>query len=668
MRKELYQLLVNRQAGIAQRYHRVHDGRSGIGRLLSYAYLLWLNFAFYVLFCKWLGQPRLVSHKGKRLPEQPESELNRRDSADSFAEKLLCFDVVSFDIFDTLIFRPFSEPTELFFLVGQRLGYMDFRRLRIEAERQARIRKAKKCGSYEVEFAEIWTQLEQMTGIDAKDGMQAEVAAELELCYANPYMQRVFRILQDAGKRIVLTTDMYLTEEVLQSILKKCGYEGYEKLFVSCEEQVSKGNGGLFERVKQYAGAEGWQRLAHVGDNPDSDVKMAQSHGFTAFLYPNVNRNAEAYRSYDLSPVIGGAYRGLVDNRLYSGETVYNLQQEYGYVYGGLFVLGYCSFIHEYCRLHRIEKVLFIARDGEILKKVYDFLYPGEDTQYVYLSRLAAAKLAAGYFKYDYMRKLVYHKVGQQYSLRSVLQTMELEALSDGLEPEAGLRAEDKLEQTNVERFVAFLNQKWETVLDIYKEQREAAGVWYEKTVGQAKRAAAVDIGWAGSGALALKTLFEKEWHIPCTLTGIVAGTNTAYSAEPDMSETMLLDGSLVSYLFSSDTNRDLWKKHDPAKMYNIYFELLTSSEHPSFQGFYFDGDGKVGLRFQKPEKNAEGIRDIQQGILDFVKDYKRHFESYPYMFRISGRDAYAPMLRAAEHQEKYLRRVREDFDMSIGV
>lgn len=672
MRTKLYRLLVNRQAGIAQRYHRVHDGRRGVAKFISYGYLLWLNFAYYILFCRWLGGTlEVTAYEEKRLPlDVSESEAAHREAPERLAEKLRGFDVISFDIFDTVILRPFSEPTDLFYIVGQKLGYLDFKRIRMEAEHQARMEKYKCCESYEVTLSEIWDRLSQMTGIDADFGRKLEIEAELALCYANPYMKQVFHALKKAEKRIVFTSDMYLPSDILDKILVRCGYRGYERIFVSCEEQEAKGDGKLFDRVRQSCsrGSMTGLRFAHVGDNPGSDVRMAARHGFQAFYYPNVNRNTLLYRTYDLSPIIGGTYRGIVNNRIYCGTTVYNRNQEYGYIYGGLFIMGYCCFIHEYCRAHAVDKLLFIARDGEVLRQAYELLFPGEETEYVYLSRLSAAKLTAGYFKYDYLRKLVRHKTGQGYSLQRILHDMELDMLAVALESTQGLSPHDRLDASNADMFIDFLNKNWEKVIAAYKEQRDAAGIWYRECIGDAKNAAAVDIGWAGSGALALRTLFEREWHIPCKLTGIVAGTNTVHNAEPDMSETMLLDGTLVSYLYSAAENRDLWKKHDPANMYNIYFELLTSSETPSFLGFYFDENGRVEPRFQKPEGNPEGIRDIRQGILDFVRDYKNHFAAYPYLFRISGRDAYAPMLLAAGYKERYLRRVNEEFELKVGV
>lgn len=735
MRESLYALLVNRQEGIAQRYHRVHDGRTGIGRFLSYIYLLWLNVAYYLLFCRWLGAPIAVPfYEEKRLPvKTPENMLVRHPLPEELAEKLMAYDIVSFDIFDTLVFRPFSEPTDLFYIVGQKLGYMDFKRIRMEAEYLARGKKYDRCGSFEVNLSEIWEQLEEITGLDRTVGMQTEIETELSLCYANPYMQQVYRKLRESGQRIVITSDMYLTENTLDQLLHHCGYDRYEKIFVSCEEQKTKGNGVLFDGVRNYYLRKSQEMpktdcshqrdrknqigltFAHVGDNRRSDFEMAKKHGFTPFLYANINQNTLLYRCYDMSPMIGGAYRGLVNNRLYSGLCRDSRNKEYGYVYGGLFVTGYCGFIHRYCRAHGIEKILFLSRDGEILKKAYDLLYPEEETAYVYWSRLAAAKLSAKYMKYDYLRKMIDHKVGQNVTLEEILKDMELEDLLCRLgdfvpeylregyyqefvveidEADARIKEriekqrqeiremtitkrrknwkpmkpKDKLTYANAGDFAEFICSNWETVLELHQKQREAAGVWYREVIGRAQSVAAVDIGWAGSGSAALKVLFEKEWKIPCRVTGIVAGTNTIHNTEPYMSETMLQDGSLVSYLYSAAENRDLWKKHNPAQMYNVYFELLTSSEQPSFKGFYFNKSGEVELEFQKPESNPEGIREIQEGILAFVKDYQQHFEAYPYMFHISGRDAYAPMLLAAGFKERYLKKINKEFDLTVGI
>ena len=71
--------------------------------------------------------------------------------------------------------------------------------------------------------------------------------------------------------------------------------------------------------------------------------------------------------------------------------------------------------------------------------------------------------------------------------------------------------------------------------------------------------------------------------------------------------------------------------------------ELLAASPSPTFLGFALDGEGKVRFRFGKPEPQAEQIRHIQKGILDFAADWNRHF-GYLAGWEISGWDAYAPI------------------------
>ena len=158
---------------------------------------------------------------------------------------------------------------------------------------------------------------------------------------------------------------------------------------------------------------------------------------------------------------------------------------------------------------------------------------------------------------------------------------------------------------------------------------------------------------------------------ISITVAGIIAGTNTIHNAEPDASEPFLQSGKLVSYMYSQSHNRDLLKRHDPGKDYNVFWELLLSSQTPQFEGFY-EGAGTeekdVSLCFGKSEPNQEGIAEIQKGILDFADEYMRHFGAYPYMLNISGRDAYAPMLAASGQREKYLKAIEKRFHLEIGV
>ena len=310
MKIKIYDILVNRHSGIKERYHQFHDTAYGIKKYISWLYLLWLNFCYYILQFRFLGEKKVsIIYEEKNLNiKQAESEIVIQEGIciASFVENLSCYDIISFDIFDTLIFRPFSEPTDLFYFVGEELGVMNFKELRRQMEKKARNQCYQLKGHYEVTLEDIWDQLEHEIGISKTKGIQVEIEKEKQFCYANPFMQEVYRELQKRGKKIIIVSDMYLSKNVLQGILEVNGYDGYEKLYVSCEYAKSKWNGELYELVKQeYSG-----KIIHIGDNIQSDVTMAKKKGIATCYYPNVNKNSLQYRSYDMSPIIGGAYRG----------------------------------------------------------------------------------------------------------------------------------------------------------------------------------------------------------------------------------------------------------------------------------------------------------------------------------------------------------------------
>lgn len=669
LRAKIYHFLVNRKPGIRQRYHRFHDGTTGMKKVVSWFYLLWLNFCYYVLFCRFLGeQTEFPVYEEKKPPcAESESVLANRDrkSVLETVSFLMQYDVISFDIFDTLIFRPFSEPTDLFFFLGERTGILDFKRLRMQAEAEARVQKYKEEKHYEIKLSDIWSRLENEIGVTKEQGMQMEQALEMEFCYANPFMQQVFTQLREHGKRIVITSDMYLSKAFLSELLQKNGYGGYEELYVSCEYEKSKAEGSLYEVVKgAYPDTDS---MIHVGDNPVSDVKNAKKHGFEVFYYPNVNRNALLYRSYDMSAVVGGAYRGIVNNKLYNGTEQLPMEYEYGYIYGGLFVLGYCNFIHTYAREHGIDKLLFLSRDGDILRQAYAVLFPEEKTEYVYWSRAAATKLMARYNRYDFFRRYLYHKADGTYTLEQILKSMRLEFLLDRLLQR--LPHEIYLTSGNVSQVKRFLEANWQEVTAVYDRESKAAELYYKKVLGDSRNALAVDIGWAGSGAIALDYLVQKVWKLPCSITGAVAGTNSVHNFEVDASEIFLQNGKLAAYLYAQSFNRDLWKKHDPNTDDNIFFELLLTSPTPQFLGFELDEvSGEVLYLFGKMDANPEGMKEIQSGILDFVRDYQKHFSRYPYLFCVSGRDAYAPILAASGNKKAYLKALKKKFEFEANV
>lgn len=644
MKRKLYDLLLNRVPQIRTEFRQRR--RPGTGRVAALFLLLKINLRYYLLpGRRRASQPSLPA-------EMSESGRCAHESPQALARTLSEYDVISFDVFDTLLLRCCSAPEDVFDLVGMEFSYPDFKHLRMAAEAKARTLHR----SGEVTLAEIWALLERQTGIPANRGMASEIEWEKRCCSANPYMLQVVRSLDRQGKTIIAASDMYLDGGTVRELLRSCGYPAFDRLYVSCECGESKHSGTLYDRIRRELGTD--RRYIHMGDNPLADRGRALEHGWDARLYQNVNRAGNPLRTRDMSPIVGSLYRGTVNAHLYSGAAVYSRAYEYGFTYGGLFTAGYCRFIHDYSHTHGIEKLLFLARDGAALLQAYRMMYPAEAarTCYAYWSRAAAVKLSSHYFRNEYFRRFLIHQAGAHRTVRQVLLGMELDGMIPALCRALEMKEDAPLTHKTAIQIQEYLLDHWEQVQSGYAGQIEAGKKYYAQLLDGCRSAAAIDIGWAGSGAVMLDCMVNRVWGLSCPITGILAGSDSALGPEPDTAEPMLFGGRLVSYLYSSAVNRDLWKTHDPAKGHNLYWELLLSAPEGSLKGFYPDGD-TYRLRFRENRAQPEQIREIHRGILDFVRLFLDTEARLGVQIPVSGRDAYAPMLPVLHgRNQKFMR------------
>ena len=662
LKLSLYQGLVNRSPAIQKRYRELRNRHSGrLWQAVSWAALIKWNL-IQTLGGRRLEREYYEPDAGRKISFGcPESSGRGILKPQELAERLAEYDVISFDIFDTLLLRPFARPSDLFFVAGERLGCLNYEAIRRQAEQDARKDALWNIGCGEVTLAEICARVSRMTGIPGEEAERAEIQAEAEMCFANPYMKEVFECLKPFGKRLICISDMYLPSDVIRQIMEARGFYGIDRYYISCEYRASKWEGTLYEIVREQSGKEA--SYVHVGDHPESDGKQARKHGFHTEPYRNVNQAGMSNRPRDMSALTGSVYNGIVNARLYNGSEEYSLEYELGFVYGGLLVTGYCRFIHEYAAEHAADKLLFLSRDGDILHRVYNLLYPGEasegKTEYVHWSRLAAAKISADITKYDYFRRFLHHKANQTYSMRQIFESMELSDMLPGLCAETGLSQDGILTEQAAERTEEYLVRHWEEVPAHYREESEAAKRYYAEVLRNCKRVCAIDVGWAGSGPMTLDCAVNRIWGLDCEITGLLAGTNTLHSMEPDCSEAELTGGKLVSYLFSQSHNRDLWKFHDEGKGHNLAVEFLLGSEKGSLKKLVWDEEqNRAAAVCKEPDVPPDMVREIHRGILDFAKQW-------PVWCPISGRDAYAP-LRLLLEQKGFLRFVSDIMERNV--
>lgn len=181
------------------------------------------------------------------------------------------YDLISFDIFDSLIERDVANPTDIFYLAGLELFKNEdearrFRERRIKAESEAR----KMSDSGEVNLKDIYRELFAVYGINAGILREREINAEIEHCRAREKWKSLFNSYINSGKIVILISDMYLSSSEIKMMLAKCGITGYEKLFVSNEYGCDKKSGKLFKEAEIALGFENCHHL-HYGDSIKAD-------------------------------------------------------------------------------------------------------------------------------------------------------------------------------------------------------------------------------------------------------------------------------------------------------------------------------------------------------------------------------------------------------------
>lgn len=552
----------------------------------------------------------------------------------NMAKGLMRYETISFDIFDTLIFRPFSKPSDLFILVGTKLDIMDFCQIRIDAEQEARKKAELMRGNSEVTIYDIYEIVERKTGISKETGVAAEFQTELDLCFENPYMKRVFDIVKYQGKTIIVCSDMYYPSDMLKVLLSKCGYDGYVDLYVSCEYNCTKRNGGLFEIIKNK-----YSELVHIGDNNISDIEMAFKAGIPNIKYQNVNEKGEKFRAENMSHLVGSAYRGIVNAHLHNGTNKYTPYYEMGFVYAGIYVFGFCQWIHKIAKNAGIDKILFLAREGDIYKKVFDMSFSDVQTAYTLWSRVPVVKTTVKKNRYPYLLQLVHHKANAIYKskITTLFKKIGIGELLKYL-GEYRISDDEYLTPNNEKVIEKLMVDHWDEICDGYENEFKKIRRYLQSLIGESHNIAVVDVGWSGNNVLQIKYLVEEVFKMDCKVTCLLAATrevNSTYMAG------MMQDEQVDTYIFSNMYNKFLHDFHQNTnkKLNSFFFEIMTQSTTPTFLGFENNG-----FLFDIPEiENYQHDKEIHEGILDFAKIYKKTFEKYPYMYNICGNDAYMP-------------------------
>lgn len=222
--------------------------------------------------------------KGQKYIFDPESSKNSRIPPDKLAIALLKYDVISFDIFDTLILRPFTSPHDVFLLLSSKYKETNFHSIRILAEEVTRAKNKGDKDTHEINIYDIYQEMAKYINIDPVRGAELEIETEMDICFANPYMKLVYNIVRERNREIIAISDMYIPKEWMLKILHKCGYDYFADIFISCDYDVNKRDSKLFQIAQKKIGCK--KTYIHMGDSGRGDVAGSKKAGMEQLSFP----------------------------------------------------------------------------------------------------------------------------------------------------------------------------------------------------------------------------------------------------------------------------------------------------------------------------------------------------------------------------------------------
>ena len=299
--------------------------------------------------------------------------------------------IISFDIFDTLLIRPYVNPTDLFYHIENLFEIDGFAEARIATEHFVRTVTSKK----DVSLTEIYDAMLPKY----QKYKTVELKMEKAVLRAHPLMYKYYKKAVEQGKKIIIVSDMYLPSEFLKTVLRKNGYDVFDKLYVSCECDATKADGSIYEKILSELSIDPGEIL-HIGDNNHSDVLMANKYGVGTYFVPkymDVFLNDVANRKYrcfyEQKPDFMRSYliAMIAQNQMNKKMSYW---QSVGYNFSGPLCLGYSQLIDEESKLNDIDSLLFVSRDGYLLRKVYNKISKKPiDNYYIYAPRILNLRL-----------------------------------------------------------------------------------------------------------------------------------------------------------------------------------------------------------------------------------------------------------------------------------
>ncbi len=557
------------------------------------------------------------------------------------------YQTVIVNVFDTAVLTPWSRTKDMYFLLDDLFAKMTDSNL-VFHELRSRYDRCKDMTIHDI-YDALCCQSHLSTA-SGKELKERECQLLLDFCKPREFVKALYFEAQSSAKEIIFSFSGPLDPEMVQMILKQCGYTGNYRLFHEHDLKHMMEKGQWKKNILYLGSHSAFENSVadHVTIPDTVDVLCGESDmGILCEKAVWIAAgNTVAYDRMKNSAGIG-IMRKMIANRFFDypfvhwkKDSLFNVDPYFaGYYTLGMHLAGIVKWIVEEAKIHRYRRILFCSRDGFLIKQAYDSykkIVPQlPESIYIQASRKALLpallKTEADFF----MPPGVFY---DQYSPRlAMLLFWEFTDMAQEYEfkqetyPQYEERCRDELEKAHLEYDKNFESiEEFEYFITFFlthyysKEKHEHLRAAVQSYYREFKEGDALfDLGYSGRLA---KEIVE--------LSSGVSDVLYLYTDE-ETSEFMRRNGNFrISSFYSYTPSVD-----------NAIREYIISENGPTCLGFSREQGSLVPVFEMQPEEycESEAIKKMQKGAMDFISDWYGTFATNIEMIPYKGQEASLP-------------------------
>jgi predicted HAD superfamily hydrolase len=520
-------------------------------------------------------------------------------------------------------------------LIGKKVAFKEIRR---KADATLRVQLQ---GPKDLTIDDIYQEIGRVLELDTATTdqlKQLELDFEMRMLCKRASVVNVAEHAYAIGKRVVLASDMYLTETHLRTLLEKLDIKAYHKIYISADVGHRKDRRTLFPYILESEGVAP-EALLHVGDNEHSDLQIPGDLGITVFhvkrakdlfLRSHLGKHVYRHRYHTIPPYYRGCI-ALAINKFYDDpfpkKSLTNADLElFGYYYFGPLLLSYVKWVADTAKSQHIKRLYFISRDGEILYKIYQLLQSRSrrsvpEAAYIEVSRRALAipfikdhadvdkALNANFFG-DTLQHYLHARLGIDITGINPkrLQKYGFETVNDPVYIPADL------EKVKPLAYAVYNENK-----SCFEEDKEKAIRYLqEKGLFDKTKKSIVDIGYSGTMQRLLNRITRRPIH---GLYMVTYNTIRTQITQLDV---------ITKGLFADGI--DPFSEAPTINKYSLFYEMVLSSVNGPVER-YKETESGIQPIYEPVSPDEEGKLQkmplIHKGIMDFCTDFANRFDGF---------------------------------------